>query len=680
MKIVKDLPRKVRVIENTWITMPDGIRLAARIWIPEGARKDPVPAVLEYIPYRKRDDTRNRDNANHGYFAGHGYACVRVDIRGSGDSEGVLTGEYLTRELEDGLAILEWIAAQPWCNGSVGMFGISWGGFNGLQIAALKPPQLKAVISVCSTDDRYSDDVHYMGGCMLGDNLSWASLMFARNAQPPDPVIVGDKWRGMWRRRLEESGLWLEDWLRHQRRDEFWKHGSICEDFSAVECPVMAVSGWADGYSNAVFRLLEGLTVPRHGLIGPWSHKYPHTGVPGPAIGFLQECLRWWDRWLKGKENGVEKEPMLRVWILDSIPPRAEYDMRPGRWIAEKTWPSERIHMERYAFSHLQLTPENESAGPGTVSFRSPLRLGLFAGKWCSYAAPPDLPGDQREEDGGALVFEGRVNSFTTEALEKDLEILGAPIVDLELSSDSPVAMVAVRLSDVLPDGPATRVTYGLLNLTHRESHEFPEPLEPGKRYRVRVRLNYIAQTFPRGHRLRISLSTSYWPLAWTPPERTTLTLYIENSTLILPVRPVDKKDENATPVQQPKSAPMEPVSRSEPPERSWRVIRDLSSDVSTLEVVDDWGTYKIKSIGTEVKSRVTESYSIHDDDPDSVKGETYCRREIRRKDWHVATITRTILTSNSHTFRIHAALDAYEREERVFSRNWNKTIPRDLV
>ncbi|MFP4033745.1 MAG: CocE/NonD family hydrolase, partial [Desulfococcaceae bacterium] len=325
MKTVHHFPHGVTVVENVWIPMPDGARLAARLWLPDGAETTPVPTILEYIPYRKRDQTRARDDANHYYFAGRGYAGLRVDIRGSGDSEGVLADEYLAGELEDGLRILEWIEKQPWSDGKAGMIGISWGGFNGLQIAALAPPQLKAVVTVCSTDDRYADDIHYMGGCLLGDNLSWASVMFARNALPPDPEIVGGRWRRMWRRRLEESGLWLDNWLRHQRRDDFWKHGSVCEDFSAIQCPVMAVSGWADGYSNAVFRLLEGLSVPRKGLVGPWSHKYPHQGVPGPAIGFLQECVRWWDRWLKGEENGAETGPMLRVWMQDSIAPRAAY-------------------------------------------------------------------------------------------------------------------------------------------------------------------------------------------------------------------------------------------------------------------------------------------------------------------------------------------------------------------
>jgi len=466
----RQLPRRVRQIEHTLIPMPDGANLAARIWLPRDAEQDPVPAIFEFIPYRKGDGTIRRDSVTHPYLAGHGYACVRVDLRGSGESDGVLTDEYLQQELDDGAEVIRWLGKQPWCTGRVGMMGISWGGFNGLQIAAMRPPGLEAVITLCSTDDRYADDVHYMGGCLLGDNLSWASIMFAHNSCPPDPALVGDRWRDMWFERLRGSGLWLETWLRHQHRDDYWKHGSVCEDFSAIRCPVLAVSGWADGYSNSVLRLLTHLQVPRKGLIGPWSHVYPHFGKPGPAIGFLQESLRWWDRWLKDEETGVEHDPMLRVWMQDSVPPTTNYGHRPGRWVAEDSWPSTRMEPRRFGLAAPgRILPEPGGEDEGEpMTIQSPLSVGLFAGKWCSYPAPPDLPHDQREEDGGALVFDSA-------PLPEDMEILGQPSVELDLSCSKPVGMVAVRLSDVAPDDRATRITYGLLNLTHRNSHEEPE-------------------------------------------------------------------------------------------------------------------------------------------------------------------------------------------------------------
>ena len=230
-------------------------------------------------------------------------------------SSGELADEYLSRELEDACEVIDWISRQSWCSGAVGMMGKSWGGFNALQTAALRPPALKAIITVCSTDDRYADDIHYMGGALLNDNLWWGTIMLAYQARPPDPALVGEGWRDEWLERLKSLPFFPALWLAHQRRDAYWRHGSVCEDFSAITCPVFAVGGWADAYTNAVPRLLEGLKVPRLGLIGPWAHVYPQDGMPGPAIGFLQEALRWWDHWLKGEDRGIMAEPMLRAFI-----------------------------------------------------------------------------------------------------------------------------------------------------------------------------------------------------------------------------------------------------------------------------------------------------------------------------------------------------------------------------
>lgn len=673
LQIRTDFAHRVRHEENIWIATRDGTQLAARLWLPEDAATNPVPAILEYIPYRKRDMTRHRDSLMHPYVAGHGYACLRVDIRGSGDSEGVLTDEYTAQELQDGCDIIEWMAAQPWCTGKVGMIGISWGGFNGLQIAALQPPALGAIISLSSTDDRYADDIHHMGGCLLGDNLSWASVMFSYNSLPPDPEIVGERWRDMWHHRLEGSGLWMEKWLRHQRRDGYWRHGSISEDYAAVKCPVMAVSGWADGYSNAVFRLLENLHVPRVGLIGPWSHKYPHIAQPGPAIGFLQEAVRWWNHWLKGIDCGVDDDPMLRVWMQDSVPPTTSYRHRPGRWVAERSWPSANVTQRHLALGCRRILPAGVPGEDVDLRIRSPLTVGLFAGKWCSYAAGPDLAHDQREEDGGALVFD-------TAPLSEPLEILGAPEVELELSADQPLGMVAVRLSDIAEDDKITRVTYGMLNLTHRNSRQHPEHLVPGQRYRIRVPLNGVAHSFSKGHSVRISVSTSYWPLAWVPPMPVTLHIHAAGCCLKLPIRAARDDDVQLRRFGPPEGAAPAPRRQLAQGRHNWLVHRDLASDVSTLEVINDNGTVHLEDIDLTVEHRALEWYSTRADDFLSSRGETQLERALRRGDWSVRTTAHTVLTSSETEFRITADLDAYEGEKRVFCRSWDVKIPRDFV
>jgi hypothetical protein len=485
--------------------------------------------------------------------------------------------------------------------------------------------------------------------------------MFGFNSLPPDPDVVGERWRDMWQQRIDGSGLWLEKWLRHQRRDEQWQHGSICEDYSAIQVPVLLASGWADGYSNAIFRMLERLDVPRKALIGPWSHIYPQFGTPGPAIGFLQETVRWFDHWLKGEDNGVENDPLLRVWMQDSVSPHPTYRHRPGHWVAESQWPSPHVETRAYQLVRHSLLPDGNPIEEEALSIESPLSVGLFAGKWCSYAAPPDLPHDQ-------------------EPLEEPVDILGPPVAELELSANKPIAMIAARLSDVAPDGEATRITYGLLNLTHRDSHEKPAPMVPHQRYRIRLQLNDVAQRFAQGHRIRLSLSSSYFPLAWPPPSRVSLTVYTGKSQLLLPQRPPRESDTTLREFDPPEAARGTEMTMLEPVDHRWTVIRDLANDVSTLEVVIDDGVVRYEEHGMEAGSATTERYSYYRGEYQSFQGEVKSSWLLRRGGWSVRTETRTVLTSDVQNFYIHATLDAYEGDRRFAARDWNCTIPRDHV
>jgi hypothetical protein len=669
--VVSVHPRAIHRLDPVWIPLKDGTRLAARAWLPVDADAHPVPAILEYLPYRRRDGTAERDALTHPYVAGHGYACVRVDMRGSGDSDGVLTDEYLPLEQADALEVIAWLADQPWCTGAVGMMGHSWGGFNALQVAAHRPPALRAIITSGSTDDRYADDIHAMGGCLLLDNLRWASNMFAQNSRPPDPAVVGARWRDMWLARLRGSGLWIDTWLRHQRRDAFWQQGSVCEDYDAIQCAVYAVGGWLDAYTNAVPRLLRGLAVPRRALIGQWAHRYPHMALPGPAVGFLQLALDWWDTWLKGRPPGTDSEPLLRAWMQESVPPAAHYASLPGRWVAERAWPSPRVTPQRYVLHRARLAPE---AGPETpLTLHSPETLGVYAGRWCPYQLTPDLPLDQRLEDGGALTFD-------TEPLPARLEILGAPVVELELAVDRPVALVAARLSDVAPDGAARRVSYGLLNLTHRESHAQPTALEPGRRYRVRLPLNDAGQAFPAGHRIRLALSTAYWPIAWPSPEPVTLTVYAGASTLTLPVRPPDPADAALPPLPPVETAPPLPVTALDPARTARVVQHDATTGEVTLDWTQDSGRHRYDDVDLTMHTIAADRFTIRPEDPLSARAEVAWTVRLSRGDWRVETRTRTVLTATRTTFELEATLDAFEGDAPVYQQRWTRSIPRDLV
>lgn len=673
MDVKTEFPNAIREIENTWIPMSDGARLAARIWLPLDAEEHPVPAILEYIPYRKNDFTALRDSIRHPYFAGHGYASVRVDMRGSGDSDGVLYDEYLPQEQDDALEVLTWIAGQSWCTGAAGIIGKSWGGFNGLQIAARQPPELKAVISLCSTDDRYADDVHYMGGCMLAsDHLPWASIMLAYNALPPDPRFVGERWREMWRERMEGAPPFIEAWLTHQRRDAFWKHGSVCENYADITCPVYAVGGWADGYTNAILRLLEGLSGPRKGLIGPWAHEYPEVARPGPAIGFLQECLRWWDYWLKGIDTGIMDEPMLRAWMQESAPPRTSYDARPGRWVAEPSWPSSHIGPRRYWLSAGAL---DDAPGPETSrTIRGVQSTGLYAGVWCPYGQPGDFPADQQAEDGQSLCF-------TSAPLETPLEVLGFPEVTLSLAADQPLALVAVRLCDVAPDGASTLVSWGLLNLSHRESHEHPTPLEPGRRYTVTVRLNAVGHILLAGHRWRVAASPTYWPHAWPSPEPVTLTVFADGkSGLTLPVRPPRAEDGALRSFDPPEGSALLRRETLRSSKVSRVVHRDLITGECQLVAHQDSGHTRFVNSGIEIDAAGTHTFTIVEGDP--LSASIKCDRSIRigRNDWRTRVETSSRMSADAESFHITNVLDAYEGNTRVFTKTWSFTVPRDLV
>ena len=659
---------QIQVIDNAWIRLSDGCRLAAKIWMPVDAEQQPVSAILEYLPYRKRDGTASRDALTHVYFAGHGYVCGRVDMRGNGESEGLMWDEYLKQEHDDAVEVIDWIASQPWCDGNVGMMGISWGGFNALQVAARQPVALKAIITLCSTDDRYADDIHYKGGGLLMENLGWACTMFAYSSRPPDPALVGKRWREMWRQRLENTPLLVENWLNHPHRDEYWKHGSVCENYDAIKAAVFAVGGWGDAYSNAIPRMLDGLKAPTRGLIGPWVHKYPHIAVPQPAIGFLQESLRWWDQWLKDSDTSVMDDPLCRTYIMDSVLPRATYESRHGRWVGESSWPSLDVEQRRYYFNPGEL---NVSSKPEQIlTVCSPQTTGTACGEFCPMWLGPDWPVDQRVDDAGSMVFD-------TARVEQEVEIFGAPTVELDLSADRSQAIIIVRLCDVWPSRESTRVTWGVLNLTHRDSHEHPTALQPGDRYRVRIQLDDIAYVIPSDHRIRIAISTAYWPMLWPSPETVTLSLYSGVSHLSLPVR--TRKEESELAFEPPVTAPPAKDTTLRLPNHGRIVEQDMASGETTVRIIDDFGKTRLEH-GLVTDEIAREVYRILPNDPLSAKADIHWTEKLSREDWSVCTETVTSMWADRGHFYINASIKAFEGESEIYTQDWDRRIPRDLV
>ena len=675
MKPVKTkYPRRVLTIENVFIPMSDGRRLAARMWIPDDADTDKVPAIFEYMPYRKRDHMRERDEPIHHYLAGHGYAALRVDTRGSGDSDGLLRGEWEQGELDDGLAVIDWMVKQPWCTGSVGMIGKSWSGFSALALAGLAPPALKAIIPVCAGDDRYNQSLHWTGGAFLAEQLWWSDTMIEFNARPPDPEIVGERWREMWKARLDDNHPWLVDWLKHQRRDEFWKHASLCERFDKVTAAVFAVGGWADYISRAVPRMMAGLRGPRFALIGPWGHHYPHDGVPGPAVGFLQDCVRFFDRYTKDIINGWDGAPTYRAYLQSFEKPSAKYGVKPGRWVAIEGWPSDKVKPRVFHLNpgRLDTRPKGEQA----LTHSSPLATGLAATEWLSMDIEGEQPRDQREDDGRSL-------SFDSEPLGRSIDILGRASLEIDVAVDRPLAQLVARLCDVAPDGTSVRVAFQVLNLTHRESDESPKRMIPGQRTRIRVELPDVGWSFAKHHRVRLALSTSYWPIVWPAPEPVTMTVFTGSSTFSLPVL--------SGPTRTPKFGPNErgpeiDVQVIHPKKIERRVIQDAMTGEIVVETIGTGGflgpglEWLIRPIGTFISHTLVKRFTITEGDPTSARGEYRQVYWLSREDWRVRIETETRFHGTRTDWVLEQQAVAYEDEVEVFRKTWSNTTPRDLM
>lgn len=662
-------------VETLWVPLSDGRKLASRLFLPADGK--PAPLILEYIPYRRRDGTRPRDDMMHGWFAANGFACARLDISGTGDSDGLVDDEYVAREQDDVVEAIEFLGTQSWCSGTVGMIGISWGGFSGLQAAYRRPPRLKAIVTACSTDDRFACDAHYSGGCLINDNFAWGGAFFSYGALPPDPQVVGaDRWRDMWRERIDAVTVFPAGWLRHQRKDAYWKQGSVSEDWSRIDCAVLAVGGWLDGYTQTIFRLVENMPGRAWGLCGPWGHQWPQNGVPGPAIGFLQECKRFYDRWLRDEPNGAENDPAMRLFVMDPCPPATFHAERPGRWVGLPDWPPAPDVLRHQAL-HLAagtLQAEPLAAAP-VLTISSSLTTGIAAQEWCPYGigiVAAESSTDQRADDAMSLCFD-------TRPLESDWSILGEAVLTLRVASDRPQAQIVVRVNSVAPDGVSAMVTFALLNLSHRGGSEHPEPMEPGQFETVTVRLKPVGQVIPAGHRVRLALSTSYWPMAWPGPEKVTLSVDPAGSRLDLPLL----GDESGLPgvtFQPAESAPIGAMTEVRPAVQHRRFINDMPAQTTMMTSFQDDGVYVINDIATEVSGWRRKDYTIGWNDPLSCTTTIICREERTRPDWQPRLDTELTCTADADAFRVHATLRAWDGDTLFAERQFDETIPRDCM
>jgi hypothetical protein len=681
-------------VETVWdarIPARDGVELSANLWLPRPAPGLPerVPAILEMIPYGKDNWRRNADVARGTYLARRGYAFCRVDVRGTGSSGGVAYDEYTTAETLDGYDAVEWLAAQPWCDGAVGMWGISYGAFTSIQVAKLRPPHLRAIVPVMGTDDRYRTDVHYIGGCVTASELSqYAVSQLGMNAMPPDPAFRGGSWRDEWLARLEATPPWLIEWLRQQHDGPYWRSGSLAPGYGTIEAAILNVGGWMDSYVDAAFRMQAACTAPSRTIVGNWVHDVPDAATPGPNLDDLHELVRFFDRWLKGLPNGADTEPAV-VWFereyAEPEPFPAEW---PGRWRAATAYPHPAVadRAWRFAGGSVPLVGTlaaevadvaADASGAGVDRYRHRPTVGTRAALSWGAGGPPNGLGRDLRPD------EALGPTYTSEPLDAPIEILGVPEVTLYLSVSAPVATAVVRLTDVAPDGTSAQVTAGILNLTHRRLHERPEALEPGRIEAVRVTMRAAGYRFLAGHRIRVSVASSSWPVIWPSPYAATFELHRGPATpsrLVLPVIPAagGRGDE---PVPAFKTTPPDTPAfdgggRTDEP--VWRIVDDVIAGTVTVAVHD--GGEDVLEDGRRLYVAETLTMTASDVDPARATLDADVVYRWREHDFETEIRARSLQTSDAEAFRLQVTLEVDLDSEPFFRREWHERIERRLV
>ena len=649
-------------VVRTWIPMHDGVRLAVTLYMPDrAARGARYPALLEYLPYRKDDDEAVRDFGLHSYFAAHGYVGARVDIRGFGASEGAPPErEYSQQEQRDGEEIIAWLASQPWSSGTVGMLGISWGGFNSIQMALRKPPALKAIIAVAATEELYKEDVHYMDGVFHVDEFELTmDLDQGRPGAPDFPLDEATLAARM------DSVPWSLNYMKHQRDGAFWREP--LRPIEQLAVPAFLIGGLQDGYRDSIIRMLERSRAPLKAWIGPWNHGFPNDADYGPQVEWRDLAVRWFDHWLKGRDNGVMQGPRLVIYQQRWHEPGSQPRDVPGDWRGEN-WPP--AHLEPVT---LYLQPDHRLAGDSAATGRDRLRYtpsaGVEAGFWWG-----ELNADQRPIDAFSLTYDSA-------PLAADMAIMGLPQVTLRAASDARQADWFVRLSDVAPDGQVTLVTGAGLNGAQRASMSDPQDLVPGEIYALTLQLHLATWTFPAGHRIRVAVSNALWPMNWPTPYAMTTSLELGGagaSRIVLPRVP-------ATGAAPPPFTPAGPVASPPWAEGNaeggsawpgqWTQLRDEVHGRTTVVwqgksgTTYPWGRF-------DHSERLT--YDVDDAHPDlaGVQGDSRYDQAIAG---HVLTWTgRLDVTSDSQTFHYRYTRTLLRDGAVLRTRTWDEPIPRD--
>jgi predicted acyl esterase len=653
-------------LQEAWIPMPDGVRLAADLFLPRGgAPGERFPVLLEYLPYRKVED-RGRNHPLYAYFVRRGYAVARVDLRGTGSSEGTLVEyEYSDREQRDAEVVIDWLAKQDFSTGKVGMFGISWGGFNSIHLAMRRPPALRAIVAVMATDDLFQDDVHYIDGQLCIDTYEIAQDL--ENALPAAPGFTIDE--DYFRERFDTTP-WLPIFKRQQRDGPFWNRTSLNERYDSIEIPTFVIGGWYDQYPDSLMRIVQHLKSPLKAIIGPWAHTFPHVGYPKPLIEWRHEAVRWFDHWLTGRDSGIMDEPTLAVFVRDWHPPDPRLEEIPGEWRFEEGWPLERAR-EQVLYPHPDHSLGESAPAKAAHALRYVPTVGVENGLWSG-----EVVGDQRPIDAYSLVYD-------TQPLEDELEILGMPRVRLNASADAPLARWFVRLSDVAPDGSVTQTSWAGLGGAQRRSAEDPEPLEPGREYPLEIELRFTSWTFPKGHRIRLSVNNAQWPMIWPTPHPMTTTLRLggeDPARVVLPVVPYEERPRPSflPPAEEPQPEGYRTVS--EGTNSGYSEVTSVERDVpnAATRVVARNSTRNEFPWGS-IRTDDEIVYRAQDGHPEAASVASEMKRLVkidgRELEWRGVLDFR----SDRDNFYYTYTRRLLEGDRLIREKTWKETIPRDF-
>ena len=655
-------------IEEAWIEMPDGVFLAADLYKPAGLEPGhKLPVLLEYTAYRKTD-SRSRNYSLYSYFIARDYIVARVDIRGTGNSEGrLIPYEYSDIELDDGEVIIDWLSKQSFSNGNVGVFGISWGGFNAIQLAVRQPPALKAIIAVDATEDLYQDDVHFMDGIMHMD--SWEMSQDLDNTRPgaPDYVIDDDNFRNRF-----DTEPWMLTYKKQQRDGPFWDRASARDKYDQIKIPAFHIGGWYDGYRDSLPRMLANVEAPVKAMIGAWSHAWPHNPYPKPGMEWRNEAVRWFDQFLKGEDTGILDEPRFAVYVRDWHPPGPYLDYAPGFWRWEEGWPIARIQPTRM-YPQANHTLSIAEADETVHSLRYVPSSGLEAGGPVMWWG--DVAHDQRPTDAFSLVYD-------TEPLAADTEILGLPLAGLNVSADAPRANWMVRLSDVAPDGTVTQVAGAAFNGTHRNSAREPEDIVSGEAFDLEIEMHFTSWVFPKGHRIRFAVSNAQWPMLWpTPyPMTTTLRLGGANGSFVeLPIAPPGHLESPAflPPKPDPKYPGYESIDAGT--SSGYGEISSVDRNPQTGEVTatatNSGATKYPWGMETYQETIVHKTSDAH---PENTSMTGTHRLEVKLEGRTLLWEGKLSFSSDRENFYYQYSRRISENGELVREKSWQETIPRD--